>query len=171
MLLGITHLPVLITQQAARHTEDWLFMPVCWFGRWAPSLDSENWSKSQQHSGLGEGSLGTASPSPAYPFLATVQPAMWPSLGPSTGKRIAGSILNKPEKQPSSALEPKAAGSHPQQLLFRGKVSYPRPEILLSLASHFPSRPATTGAAPGLPATPGGWSVSWGLSLSWTLHP
>lgn len=64
-------------------------MPVCLFGRWAPSLDSENWSKSQQHSGLGEGSLGTASPppppllptpppSPAYPFLAAVQFAVRP---------------------------------------------------------------------------------------------
>lgn len=56
-------------------------MPVCWFGRWTPSLDSENWSKSQQHSGLGEGSLGTAPPppsSPAYPFLPTVQLAIRP---------------------------------------------------------------------------------------------
>lgn len=151
-------------------------MPVCLFGRWAPSLDSENWSKSQQHSGLGEGSLGTASPPPPpAPSHPAPQPslslpcsspvcsqAMWSSLGPSTGKCVAGSTLNKPEKQPSSVLEPKAAGSHPP-LPFWGQVNCPRPESLLSLASPYPSRPATTGrsgAAPGLPAAPGGWSVS-----------
>lgn len=159
-----------------------LFIAVCWFGRWTPSLDSEDWSKLQRHTGPGRRQTGTASrhPTPTPPPQAyslsqsSLQTGHVSRSGsPSTGKRMAGSTLNKPEKQPSSTLEPKASGSHPH-LPLRSKVSYQRPESFHSLASPLPFRPAATGrsgAARGLPAAPGGWSVSWGLSLSWTLHP